>query len=157
MTVLEQVRSTMVGVFSNKKLLIFLVLAAIFIAAAVWVYNNYVKPRVDAAYVPNKEFVQKSDEDGGSHADLYFFHTTWCPHCKKAMPIWVDFQAKNPTVNGVTINYHTVDCDNEPEVAQQFGIEGYPTIKLKYGNQVVEYDAKTDPDTLKQFLVSYIN
>ena len=102
----------------------------------------------------NKEFVPK---DSSEDAVIMFFYTEWCPHCKKAMPIWVDFQAKNPTVNGVTINYHTVDCDNEPEVAQQFGIEGYPTIKLKYGNQVVEYDAKTDPDTLKQFLVSYIN
>ena len=59
MSVLDTVRSTMVGVFSNKKILMLLVLAAVFIAAAVWVYNNYVKPRVDAAYVPNKEFIQK--------------------------------------------------------------------------------------------------
>ncbi len=156
MSVLDTVRSTMVGVFSNKKILMLLVLAAVFIAAAVWVYNNYVKPRVDAAYVPNKEFIQKEDVKG-THCDLYFFHTTWCPHCKKAMPIWIEFQKKNPTLNGVTINYHTVDCDQEPEVAQEFGIEGYPTIKLKYDNQVAEYDAKTDPETLKRFLETYLN
>ena len=156
MSVLDTVRSSMVGVFSNKKLMVFLLLAAIFILAAIWVYNNYVKPRVDAAYVPNKEFIQK-DEIKGTHADLYFFFTTWCPHCKKAMPIWVDFQKNNEFINGVKINYHTVDCDKEPEVAQQFGIEGYPTIKLKYGNKVAEYDAKTDPDTLKQFLNTYLN
>ena len=156
MSVLEQVRSTMVGVLSNKKLLIFLVLAAIFIAAAVWVYQNYVVPRVDAAYVPNKEFIQKSDDGGGSHADLYFFFTTWCPHCKSAKPIWQSFQDKNKTVNGVTINYYAIDCDEDPKTAQQFGIAGYPTIKLKYGNQIAEYDAKPDPDTLKQFLETYI-
>ena len=152
MSVVEQVRSTIANVFSNKKLLIFLVLAAIFIVAAIWVYNNYVKPRVEAAYVPNKEFVQKSDEGGGSHADLYFFHTTWCPHCKKALPIWIDFQAKNSSVNGVIINYHTVDCDNEPEVAQQFGIEGYPTIKLLKKSSQVEYNGDRTSNSFKEFV-----
>ncbi len=155
MSILEQVRSTMVGVFSNKKLLIFVVLAAIFIAAAVWVYNNYVKPSVDKAYVPNKEFIQKEDVKG-THADLYFFYTTWCPHCKTARPIWDEFKKENAIVNGVKINYFEVDCDTEKEVAQEFNIKGYPTIKLKYGNQVAEYDAKPDPDTLKQFLDTYL-
>ena len=60
---LEKVREGFVNVLQNKKLMIVIILAAIFIAAAIWVYNSYVKPRVDAAYVPNKEFIQ--DDEGG--------------------------------------------------------------------------------------------
>jgi thiol-disulfide isomerase/thioredoxin len=150
---LEKVREGFVNVFQNKKLMIVIILAAIFIAAAIWVYNSYVKPRVDAAYVPNKEFVQK---DGGSSdtADLYFFYTTWCPHCKKAMPVWEKFkeQVGSKGVNGVKINFIEVDCDKDPDTAERFNVEGYPTIKLSHNRKVVEYDAKPDIDTLNQFL-----
>tara|TARA_Y100000287_G_C14230647_1_gene361600 strand:- start:2611 stop:3078 length:468 start_codon:yes stop_codon:yes gene_type:complete len=150
---LEKVREGFVNVLQNKKLMIVIILAAIFIAAAIWVYNNYVKPRVDAAYVPNKEFIQK---DGGPKdtADLYFFYTTWCPYCKKALPVWEKFKEQvEPTgVNGVKINFIEVDCDKDPETAERFSVEGYPTIKLSHNKKVVEYDAKPDIDTLTQFL-----
>ncbi len=152
---LEKFREGFAKVLQNKKLMIVIILAAIFIAAAIWVYNGYVKPRVDAAYVPNKEFIQA---DGGSSdtADLYFFYTTWCPHCKKAMPVWEKFKEKvGPTgVNGVKINFIEVDCDKDPETAERFNVDGYPTIKLSHNKKVVEYDAKPDMDTLNQFLQS---
>lgn len=152
---LEKVREGFVNVLQNKKLMIVIILAAIFIAAAIWVYNSYVKPRVDAAYVPNKEFIQ--DEGGPKDtADLYFFYTTWCPHCKKAMPVWEKFKEKiTPTgVNGVRVNFIEVDCDKDPETAERFNVEGYPTIKLSHNKKVVEYDAKPDIETLNQFLQS---
>lgn len=152
---LEKVREGFVNVLQNKKLMIVIILAAIFIAAAIWVYNSYVKPRVDAAYVPNKEFIQ--DEGGPKDtADLYFFYTTWCPHCKKAMPVWEKFKEKiTPTgVNGVRVNFIEVDCDKDPETAERFNVEGYPTIKLSHNKKVVEYDAKPDIETLTQFLQS---
>lgn len=152
---LDKIREGFVNVLQNKQLIIVIILAAIFIAAAIWVYNSYVKPRVDAAYVPNKEFIQ---EEGGLNdtADLYFFYTTWCPHCKKAMPVWEKFKEKiQPTgVNGVKINFIEVDCDKDPDTASRFNVEGYPTIKLSHNKKVVEYDAKPDIDTLNQFLQS---
>ena len=152
---LEKVREGFVNVLQNKKIMIVIILAAIFIAAAIWVYNSYVKPRVDAAYVPNKEFIQDESVSTDS-ADLYFFYTTWCPHCKKAMPIWEKFKEKiTPTgVNGVKVNFIEVDCDKDPETAERFNVEGYPTIKLSHNKKVVEYDAKPDIETLNQFLQS---
>lgn len=152
---LEKVREGFVNVLQNKKLMIVIILAAIFIAAAIWVYNSYVKPRVDAAYVPNKEFIQDESVSTDS-ADLYFFYTTWCPHCKKALPIWEKFKEKiTPTgVNGVKVNFIEVDCDKDPETAERFNVEGYPTIKLSHNKKVVEYDAKPDIETLNQFLQS---
>jgi len=133
---LEKIREGFVNVLQNKKLMIVIILAAIFIAAAIWVYNSYVKPRVNTAYMPNKEFIQA---DGGSNdtADLYFFYTTWCPHCKNAMPVWEKFKEKiEPTgVNGIKINFIEVDCDKDPETAERFNVEGYPTIKLSHNKR----------------------
>lgn len=150
---IDKIREGLVGMFQNKKLMIVIILAAIFIAAAIWVYNSYVKPRVDAAYVPNKEFIQEKGGSGDT-ADLYFFYTTWCPHCKKAMPVWEKFKEKvGPAgVNGVKINFIEVDCDKDPDTAERFNVEGYPTIKLSHNKKVVEYDAKPDIETLDQFL-----
>ena len=152
---LEKVREGFVNVLQNKKLMIVIILTAIFIAAAIWVYNSYVKPRVDAAYVPNKEFIQDNGSSNDT-ADLYFFYTTWCPHCKKAMPVWEKFKENiEPTgMNGVKINFIEVDCDKDPDTAERFNVEGYPTIKLSYNKKVIEYDAKPDIDTLNQFLQS---
>lgn len=152
---LEKVREGFANVLQNKKLMIVIILAAIFIAAAIWVYNIYVKPRVDAAYVPNKEFIQDVGSSNDT-ADLYFFYTTWCPHCKKAMPVWEKFKENiEPTgMNGVKINFIEVDCDKDPDTAERFNVEGYPTIKLSYNKKVIEYDAKPDMETLNQFLQS---
>jgi thioredoxin-like negative regulator of GroEL len=49
-----------------------------------------------------------------------------------------------------------VDCEREPNVADKFKIEGYPTIKLVKDNQVIEYDAKPDKEHLVQFLNTVI-
>jgi thioredoxin-like negative regulator of GroEL len=45
-----------------------------------------------------------------------------------------------------------VDCDKEAALAEKFNVQGYPTIKLVKGNQVIEYDAKPEKDTLMEFL-----
>jgi thiol-disulfide isomerase/thioredoxin len=39
-------------------------------------------------------------------AVIYFFHADWCPHCKKALPIWQEFVSKydQTNVNGLIIN-----------------------------------------------------
>jgi thiol-disulfide isomerase/thioredoxin len=150
---IEKIREGLVNVLQNKKLMVVIILAAIFIAVAIWVYNSYVKPRVDAAYVPNKEFIQDNGS-GSDTADLYFFYTTWCPHCKKALPVWEKLKEnlESTGVNGVKINFIEVDCDKDPETAERFNVEGYPTIKLSHNKKVIEYDAKPDMDTLNQFL-----
>jgi thiol-disulfide isomerase/thioredoxin len=110
---------------------------------------------MNASYVPNKEFTKENDSDGTA-ADLYFFYTTWCPHCKTAKPVWDSFkgQSSSQTVKGVKINFIGVDCDKDKSTATQFNVTGYPTIKLVYNNNIVEYDAKPDVDTLQQFLES---
>lgn len=142
------------GALGSKNFLLILLVAALFIAAAVYTYSTYVKPRLNAAYVPNKEFETEGSDD--TSADLYFFYTDWCPHCKTAKPVMAKLQeylaSQNNEVKGVPINYVAINCEEDKQTAERFNVEGYPTIKLVIGNKVIEYDAKPDLDTLKQFL-----
>ncbi len=141
------------NVLKNKKILIVIGCSAIFICAAIFVFLTYVKPKLNKQYVANKEFT-KTDSNFDSQSDLYFFYTSWCPHCKSAKPIWEKLKQDvgNSQVNGTTIKFIEIDCDQDSATADKFKVEGYPTIKLVHKNQIIEYDAKPDLDTLKTFL-----
>ena len=86
------------------------------------------------------------------------FYVDWCPHCKTAKPEWdkVKQQYNGKTINGTTILFKEVNCTNETadvqEMISQYKIEGYPTIKLLKGNQVIDFDAKPTQDSLTKFL-----
>jgi thiol-disulfide isomerase/thioredoxin len=149
----------MVGVDSVKNLFgsykyfaLILCLTIIFIVAAIYTYRQYVSPRLKHKYVANNEFVPPGAES--NVADLYFFYTTWCPHCKNSMPIWQSLKSEfaNKEIKGFKLNFIEVDCDKEAALAEKFNVQGYPTIKLVKGNQVIEYDAKPSKDTLMEFL-----
>ncbi len=153
---IDQIKNGVMNVLSNKKFLAILFVAIIFIAAAIYTYRNYVQPRMDAAYVPNKEFIQQNKVDTGYGADLYYFYTDWCPHCKKASPVIMKLkeyiESKGGAINGVKVNVIDINCENDTKTADKFNVDGYPTIKLAYKGKVIEYDAKPQMDTLIQFL-----
>lgn len=142
----------------NYKFIGILLIAVIFIIAAYYVFKNFVKPKLNPSYVENKEFTPTAQGDDGDEgvADLYMFKVDWCPHCKKALPIWEDlaqeYQGKN--INGYKLNFILVDGEADPDTADKYNIKGYPTIKLIKDNQIIEYDAKPDHDTILQFLNS---
>ena len=54
------------------------------------------------------------------------------------------------------INFIEVNCEKEKPLADKYDIKGYPTIKMVNKNKVIEYDAKTDVETLHQFVNSSI-
>ena len=154
---MENIRKNVAGLLTNRKFFIVLAVTIIFIFAAIYVYNKYVVPKLNADYVDNKEYIQKGSgdsEDSEDTATLYFFYTEWCPHCKTAKPIWKTFKEKigDKKINNVRLNFVEVDCDKDSATANRFKVDGYPTIKLVKGNKVIEYDAKPDSDTLRQFL-----
>lgn len=149
---LDSVKTSMRKILSNKKMLVIILLTVIFIIAAVVAYKTYAVPKINPEYVSNKEFI--TGDEKGQTADIYFFYTEWCPHCKKAKPEWQQFKNKigENKVNGVKLNFIEVDCDEDQETANKFKVEGYPTIKLVHGNKVVDYDAKPQVETLMQFV-----
>ena len=123
------------------------------IAASLYVYKKSISSKIKDTYAPNQEFVSN---DVDKSAILYYFYTTWCPHCKKTMPIWDDLvsELNNKELNGVSLTLIKVDCDKEQALAESFNVQGYPTIKLVYGGKTIEYDAKLDKSTMMEFLTS---
>jgi len=152
MSILDSITQTFTRIGSNKHFFMILIITIIFLVAAIYVYRRYVTPRINPEYIANSEFLPEGKKT--DVADLYFFYTTWCPHCKTSMPIWTNLKEEldNKEFKGVTLNFVEVDCDKEPALAEKFNVEGYPTIKLVKGNQVIEYDAKPSKDTLMEFL-----
>ena len=55
-------------------------------------------------------------------------------------------------MNNTTIIFREVDCEQEKQVAEEFEVETYPTIKLIKNNEIIEYNAKPKYDTLVEFL-----
>ncbi|KAF1744130.1 hypothetical protein MXB_726 [Myxobolus squamalis] len=64
-------------------------------------------------------------QDSSDHY-LVKFYAPWCGHCKSLAPVWEE-AAKN--LHG-KIKMAKVDCTTNPDIATQFGIKGFPTLKF---------------------------
>lgn len=150
---LEGIKQRLGSLGGSHKILIVLFLAALFIGVAFYIYTTYISPKINPDYVENKEILNQKQPD---EVELYFFYTTWCPHCKSAKPEWerLKEEYKDKEFNKTRIIFRDVDCDKEEKVADQFKVEGYPTIKMVKEGEVIEYDAKPKYDTLIEFLKS---
>lgn len=138
-----------------KKFILVLFLAAIFIITAIYVYKNYIS-KGRKSQSANQSSVPSNEN---KTVELYFFSTEWCPYCKKTKPEWEQLKknySENNVINGYKLNFIEVDCDANPELADKFKVEGYPTIKLVKGNQIIEFDAKPDVKTMEQFLATVL-
>jgi thiol-disulfide isomerase/thioredoxin len=141
---------------SPVKVIAILLVVAIFIILAMYIYNKYVIPRLAPKYKENNEFTGNNEDGGGfGTAEIYYFYTEWCPHCKKSSPEWDAFvqEVDGQIINGNTVHCHKIDCDVDSEgLADKFKVESYPTIKMVVGGNVVDYDAKVSVVTLNQFV-----
>jgi thiol-disulfide isomerase/thioredoxin len=139
---------------TKRNVAIAVAVAVIFVLCSVWAYYTYIRPNIYKEFVDNKEF--RKGVDLPKEATLFFFGTTWCPHCKSATKTWEDYKksigGNGSAVNGVVITFREVDCDKESKLAATYNVKGYPTIKLERGPKVVEFDSKPTVPLLKQFV-----
>ena len=145
-------------IFTNKRFWLITGVSIIFIIIAVYTYRTYIAP--NSNYVANKEFVNSGPSDNVDSADLYFFYTDWCPHSKKSKPI-VDKVKRlydGKPINGITVHFHEINGESQEDKMNEFekrhsvSIDGYPTIYLVKGDQVIEYDANPTQDSITEFL-----
>ena len=152
---LNDIKSKIAKSAGNKQMFIMVLLVLLFAFAALFIFRRYVSANMKK-YVTNNEFSQKAKvgKSGVSAADVYFFYTEWCPHCKTAKPIWAEFKSQmaGKQINGTSLNFVEVDCDKDTETSDKFNVKGFPTIKLVKGNQVIEYDAKPNVENLIEFV-----
>ena len=157
---------TLKGVLFNKKFLIIMVIVSIFLGVAFYVYNTYVAPRINPDFVANREF---DDNEGNiKEATLYFFSVDWCPYSKKAIPIWKKIKNKfnGKEINNITLNFVEIDGEKQETELEKFEseylvpndkkIDGYPSIWMVKGDQVIEFYAKPDENSLTEFINSML-
>ena len=154
-TIIENLKSILNNFSRNKLLLMFGVFwLFIMLVAAYSVYDIYIKSKL-SEHKLNKEFVNNDNNNDKESIKIIFFHTEWCPHCKRAKPEWKKFDTY---VNGIkdTIDYKIyldkVDGDVDTKQVEKYKVEGYPTIKLIYKDKIYDYDAKVTKDNLIEFL-----
>jgi thiol-disulfide isomerase/thioredoxin len=158
---LDNIQSGAYDLLTSSRFWMILIVAIFFLIVAIYLYNKYVTPMVDNKFIPNNEFQQKSDDSDSDvqNVELYIFTVNWCPHSKKAVPIWEQLKAEysDKTFNNYNINFIQVDGEENPSLADKYKVEGYPTIKMVKGNQIIEYDAKPSLEHLKEFLNSTLS
>lgn len=92
---------------------------------------------------------------------VLLLYVDWCPHCENFKPEWKKLEALNGTkMNNKTVEVKAVNCEGsevEKEVANDLGVEGYPTIKVMTKNNVEDYNGARDEASIKNHLETVAN
>ena len=142
---------------NSKNIIIVLVIIAAIAGVVYYIVQNDLIPGLNKYFSGSQGVTPAPDGIGANDdkvAQLYLFKVDWCPHCKTAKPVFdeVEKELNGRMINGYTVVFKTVDCEAEPDMADKFKIEGFPTIKLVKDGQVIEYDAKPEKEKIQEFL-----
>ena len=149
-----------------KRLVLILFLIVLFIILGYFGYQWYAKPQMG-----NKEMKDIANTNRRDNiVEIFFFHVTWCPHCKTALPEWNKFKSQydGQQYNGYLIKCIDMDCTedvdskgepNEPvhTYISRFGIEGYPTVKMIKDGKTIDFDSKITKSSLETLLSKELN
>jgi thiol-disulfide isomerase/thioredoxin len=116
---------------------------------AIYTYKRYISPKINPKYVPNKEFLPEGETKTTENATLYFFYTTWCPHCKQTLKDWEIYRTSSPLEGGT---YSVVDCDKFPDKADFYQIESYPTIIMVVKDKKYIFDSNFSKESMDKFV-----
>ncbi|XP_023655969.1 protein disulfide-isomerase TMX3-like [Paramormyrops kingsleyae] len=81
---------------------------------------------------------------------LVDFYAPWCGYCKKLEPVWNDVGAELKR-SGSPVRIGKMDATAFTGVASDFGVRGYPTIKLIKGEASYNYKGPRSKDAIIEF------
>ena len=83
---------------------------------------------------------------------LVKFYAPWCGHCKKLAPEF-DKAAPKLKANDPPIALVKVDCTVEKDVCGEFGVKGYPTLKIfRNGLLAQDYEGPREADGIIKYM-----
>jgi len=89
-----------------------------------------------------------------SESDCIFrmFYVEWCSYCKQAIPQFKPMLG-TAKINNKPVQIVMVNADEQPQLAQQFGVRGFPTFVLTKSNgESVNYDGQRLTPAFRAFL-----
>uniref|UniRef100_A0A7N0TUB9 protein disulfide-isomerase n=1 Tax=Kalanchoe fedtschenkoi TaxID=63787 RepID=A0A7N0TUB9_KALFE len=112
-----------------------------------------------ALYGPSSPVLQltpsnfKSKVLDSNRVVLVEFFAPWCGHCQALTPIW----EKAATVLKGVASVAALDADAHKSLAQEYGIQGYPSIKVFVpGKPPVDYSGARDVKPIAEFALKQI-
>uniref|UniRef100_A0A8C1MDH5 protein disulfide-isomerase n=1 Tax=Cyprinus carpio TaxID=7962 RepID=A0A8C1MDH5_CYPCA len=81
---------------------------------------------------------------------LVDFYAPWCGYCKKLEPVWQEVGAELSR-SGSPVRVGKMDATAYSGMASEFGVRGYPTIKLLKGELAYNYKGPRTKDDVIEF------
>lgn len=114
---------------------------------------------VDAFYGASSPVLQltpsnfKSKVVNSNSVVLVEFFAPWCGHCQALTPTW---EKAASVLKGVA-TVAAIDADANPSIAQEYGIKGFPTIKVFVpGKPPVDYQGAREAKPIAEFALKQV-
>ncbi|NBG65489.1 thioredoxin [Acidiluteibacter ferrifornacis] len=77
---------------------------------------------------------------------LLDFYAEWCGPCQALLPVVAELAAKNEAI----FEIHKVNVDQQPELAQQFGVRSIPALFFIKNGKVIDQLQGNQPQSVLQ-------
>ncbi|KAE9555366.1 hypothetical protein FO519_001448 [Halicephalobus sp. NKZ332] len=117
---------------------------------------QWIKEKTDPNYKPPPEevktlTVENFDEFiGDKPIMLVEFYAPWCGHCKKLAP---EYEKAAKKLKEHKIPLAKVDATVEKKLGDQFGVSGYPTLKLLRFGRRFDYEGPRDAEGIVKYML----
>ncbi|KAH9311853.1 hypothetical protein KI387_026888 [Taxus chinensis] len=115
--------------------------------------------RSEALYGPSSDVLLLSPSNfkakvlNSERVIMVEFYAPWCGHCKALAPIW----EKTATVLKGFVTIAALDADAHNSLAQEYGIRGFPTIKVfAPGKSPADYQGARDVKSIAEFAIQQL-